>query len=285
MKSLSPEHYLALIDQALAEDIGTGDVTTLALVPEDRMAQAAVVTRQGLVVAGIGISRDVFKRVDSTLKIELRIQDGKPALENQQLMIVKGKARSILAAERVALNFLQRLSGIATLTRSCTDFSSVNSCRLLDTRKTTPGWRKLEKYAVRCGGGVNHREGLFDMVLIKDNHLALLTGSQEERIKTAVAACRRRYPSLAVVVETESMEQVEAAIQAKPDRIMLDNMCPDCLREAVTLIGKRCKTEASGGISMEEIPSVAETGVDYISLGGLTNTVPSMDISLEMVEE
>jgi nicotinate-nucleotide pyrophosphorylase (carboxylating) len=194
---------------------------------------------------------------------------------------VAGPARALLTAERVALNFVQRLSGVATLTAKFVDAVRGTKARILDTRKTTPGLRALEKYAVRCGGGQNHRFGLFDLVLIKDNHLAVLGEAAPNPVAAAVAAARRQYPQLQVEVEADTLAQVEQAIAAGADIILLDNMTPDALRAAVQLVAGRARTEASGGVNLATVRAIAETGVDFISVGALTHSAPAVDIALD----
>lgn len=274
---LDPEEICRAVRAALDEDIGAGDVTSQATVPANAMAQAAMVARQELVLAGIQFAETAFRETFPDVQLTRAADDGAAVRKGAKLLSVYGNARAILSAERVALNFVQRLSGIATLTRKFVDAIAGTSAKILDTRKTTPGWRHFEKYAVRCGGGENHRFGLFDMVLIKDNHLAALGGN----IAAAVQAAREKYPTLKIEVEADSLEQATQAADAGADIILLDNMNPRELRKAVTLVKGRCKTEASGGVTLETVRAIAETGVDYISAGALTHSAPAADIALD----
>ena len=279
--TLDPEEVRRAVRLALEEDIGTGDVTSAATIPEDARAAAVMVARQPLVLAGIAFAEAAFDPNQTTC----HIKDGELVPKGAKLITVDGKARSILAAERVALNFVQRLSGIATLTRQFVDAVRGTTAKILDTRKTTPGWRRFEKYAVHCGGGHNHRFGLFDMVLIKDNHLAALRHDAPDPITAAVQRTRSKYPHLKVEVETDTLAQVEQALKAGADAILLDNMTPEQLRAAVKLVNGRAKTEASGGVNLSTARLIAETGVDYISVGALTHSARAVDIGLDFVEQ
>jgi nicotinate-nucleotide pyrophosphorylase (carboxylating) len=272
---------LEIIRRALSEDIGTGDVTTLATVPADAMAAAVMVAREPLVVCGLPLAEAVFKEVSAKIEMERQAEDGARANRGQTLLRLRGPAGSILTAERVALNFVQRLSGIATLTARFVEAVAGTHARILDTRKTTPGLRQLEKYAVTCGGGTNHRAGLFDRVLIKDNHLAALRQEPPNAIEAAVRRAREKYPKLEVEVEADTLEQVEQALLAQADVILLDNMSNEDLRAAVWLVNGRAKTEASGGVSLASVRAIAETGVDYISVGGLTHSARAVDVALD----
>jgi nicotinate-nucleotide pyrophosphorylase (carboxylating) len=283
---LSSDEIGRAVRAALAEDIGTGDVTTLATVPEETTVTAAMVAREPLVVAGLDLAEAAFLELCPQARIERAASDGERVPRGFALMeILKAPARPILSAERVALNFVQRLSGIATLTAKFVEAAAGTPARILDTRKTTPGWRRLEKYAVVCGGGMNHRFGLFDGILIKDNHLAALGQERPNAIEAAVRRARARYPQLSVEVETERAEQVEQAARAGADIILLDNMSVEQLRAAVALVNGRAKTEASGGINLSNTRAVAETGVDYISVGALTHSARAMDIALDFAIE
>jgi len=265
---------------ALEEDIGSGDVTSLSLVPEEAVANAVMVARESLVLAGIELAEAAFRDLSSAVQSERLISDGQRANAGSILLRLSGPARAILSAERVALNFLQRLSGVATLTAQFVEAVRGTKARILDTRKTTPGWRRLEKYAVRCGGGQNHRFGLFDMVLIKDNHLAALAG-ESAPIAIAVERARKKFPRLKVEVEADNLEQVEAAASAGADMILLDNMAPEQLRMAVKLVQGRALTEASGGVNLGTVRAIAESGVDFISAGALTHSARAVDIALD----
>ncbi len=266
---------------ALAEDLGEGDVTTQFFVPEELRAQGRIVTREKAVVAGTNVAAEVFRRVDSETKADILRQDGSEVAAGDVIMELKGRARSILSAERVALNFLQRLCGIATLTREFVQAAANPLVKIIDTRKTTPGLRAYEKAAVVAGGGDNHRFGLFDMVLVKDNHLATASGLSDlaERIRQI----RKEKPRLRVELEADNLEQVRAFVELDGvDIILLDNMPPAQLREAVALRRKSIKFEASGGITLKNVRRVAATGVDYISVGALTHSARAIDLSLEL---
>ena len=280
----SLDAYAHLIDRALIEDVGSGDVTSLSVVPKDCLASARMVARQALVVAGLEVVREVFRRVDVALAVSMRVKDGDSLSAGAEILSVTGPARSILSSERVALNFAQRLCGIASLTRAYVKELEGLPCEILDTRKTTPGWRVLEKYAVVCGGGRNHRAGLFDMAMIKDNHLAVLDGSQRQRITKAVARVKSVYPDLRVEVEADTVEQALYAAEAGADAVLLDNMNLPTLRKVVGSVAGRAKTEASGGIMLDNLRGVALTGVDFISVGALTHSAPSADIALDIAK-
>ncbi len=266
-----------LIDRALAEDLGPGDVTTEAIVPEDALGEGVILAKAEGVLAGLPIAGEVFRRVDSKIHFTPEAQDGEPVAPGQLVARLSGPLRGILTAERVALNFLGRLSGIATLTSRYVEAVAPYRAVILDTRKTTPGWRLLEKYAVRCGGGRNHRLGLYDMVLIKDNHIAA-AGS----ITAAVERARASEVKLPIEVEVRTLGELEEALSLGVDRILLDNMDLATLREAVKLARGRAELEASGGISLKNVEEVAATGVDYISVGALTHSAPALDLSLEI---
>jgi nicotinate-nucleotide pyrophosphorylase (carboxylating) len=273
-----------MVRQALREDIGAGDATTLATVPETALASALVVAREPLVACGLPIAEAVFQEVSPAVAVERKTEDGQTAKKGQTLLRVRGPARAILTAERTALNFAQRLSGVATLTARFVEAVAGTRARILDTRKTTPGWRQLEKYAVATGGGLNHRFGLFDRILIKDNHLAALRLEPPNPIAAAVRRARERYPQLEVEVEADTLEQVEQALLARADIILLDNMTVENLRAAVWLVNGRAKTEASGGVSIGSVRAIAETGVDFISVGALTHSARASDIALDFEE-
>ena len=278
-RAASPEELARLVGAALAEDIGTGDRTTEWTVAAGRGVVAAVVAKANGVVAGTGLVPLVFASLDPGVAVELRVGDGDRVRNGQEVAHLDGPARAILTGERVALNFLQRLSGIATLTRAYVDAVQGTGARILDTRKTTPGLRALERAAVRAGGGQNHRFGLFDMVLIKENHIRA-AGS----ISEAVAAVRRaNREQLQVEVETTTLPEVREAVNAGVDRILLDNMTIERLSEAVAFIkgsSPSVKTEASGGVSLATVREIAGTGVDFISVGALTHSAPALDLSL-----
>jgi nicotinate-nucleotide pyrophosphorylase (carboxylating) len=266
---------------ALAEDIGLGDVTTLATVPSGTLATARLVAREPLVLAGLELGLAVFRELDRDLKVSGLLADGSRVEAGGTLGTLRGAAQALLTAERVALNCIQRLSGIATRTAAFVDAVAGTGTRILDTRKTTPGWRRLEKYAVTCAGGTNHRQSLGDLVLIKDNHLAALRGAAPNPVAAAIAGARRHYPYLKVEVEADTLEQVRQAIEAGADIVLMDNMSPDQLRDAVRLCKGHALSEASGGVRLEEARAVAASGVDFLSVGALTHSARWMDIGLD----
>ena len=270
------------IDIALREDIGDGDVTTEFFIPKNAQASARIVARERAILAGAQTAAEVFRRIDKNLRVSVLPKDGTEINAGESVMEVQGQASSILKGERVALNFLQHLSGIATLTRTFVDAAANKHVRILDTRKTTPGIRALEKAAVVAGGGTNHRFGLFDMALIKDNHLAL--NANFDAFAKAVRKFREAYPNLKIEVEADKLEQVHAILKIDGvDMILLDNMKPAEIREAVALGKKRkMKFEASGGITLKNIRQIAATGIDYISIGALTHSPRAIDFSLEI---
>ena len=278
---LSAKEIRPAIQAALAEDIGRGDATTLATVPETAVAKALMRAREPLVVAGIEFAEMAFRDLSRKMKIVRRMRDGERAGAGETLLEISGPARAILSAERVALNFVQRLSGVATLTAQFVDAAKDTGAQILDTRKTTPGWRRFEKYAVACGGGKNHRIGLFDMILIKDNHLAALWNEKPNAIAAAVQRARNKFPKLKVEVEADTLEQIAQAADAGADIILLDNMNLRQLREAVKLVNGRAKTEASGGVNLKTVRAIAATGVDFISAGALTHSAHAVDIGLD----
>ena len=266
---------LELIDRALAEDLGEGDLTTAAVVADGAGARARIEQKAPGVPAGLRVAEKVFERVDPDLRWHAHADEGRWR-EGGLLAEVAGSAASILAAERVALNFLGRLSGVATLTARYVQAVEGTGARILDTRKTTPGLRALEKEAVRSGGGVSHREGLFDAILVKENHAALAGGVSE----AARLALAEAPPGVPVEVECATLAEVAGALEAGVQRLLLDNMAPAQLREAVALAQGRAQLEASGGITLDTVRAVAETGVDYISVGALTHSAPALDVSL-----
>ncbi|MFN3407816.1 MAG: carboxylating nicotinate-nucleotide diphosphorylase [Limisphaerales bacterium] len=279
--TLHPEEVRRAVRAALAEDLGTGDVTTLATVPEEATARAVMRAREPLVVAGLAFAAAAFRELDPRVDVSLSVNDGARVESGGALLAVAGPARALLSAERVALNFVQRLSGVATATAAYVAAIADTGVQLLDTRKTTPGWRAFEKYAVACGGGRNHRFGLFDLVLIKDNHLAALRDAAPNAVAAAVQRARAQFPQLKVEVEADTLEQVRQAVAAGADIILLDNMPPETLREAVALVGGRAQTEASGGVNLQTIRALAETGVDFISVGAITHSARAVDIGLD----
>lgn len=279
-----------LIDLALAEDLSDdADVTSRATIPAAARGRAAFVARSPGVLAGLEAAERVCLRVDHTLQFAALRQDGYRVGKGETVATVEGAMRSILIAERTALNFLQRLSGVASLTRQYVDALAGLPAQVLDTRKTTPGWRLLEKYAVRMGGGTNHRVGLYDMVLVKDNHLAALRSTghgKANEIEAAVAEARALFPKLPVEVEVDSLVQLDQALACRPDIVLLDNMTTEQMREAVArrnAAAPGVKLEASGGVNLDTIRGIAETGVDRISVGALTHSAKALDIALDYV--
>jgi nicotinate-nucleotide pyrophosphorylase (carboxylating) len=278
---LSVAEIRQAVQLALAEDIGSGDATTLATVPETATARALLRAREPLVVAGLAFAEVAFRELSTAVKIERLVKDGQRVGEGETLLKMSGPARALLSAERVALNFVQRLSGIATLTAQFVEAVKGTRAQILDTRKTTPGWRRFEKYAVTCGGGHNHRLGLDDMVLIKDNHLVALRGEKPNAIAAAVRRAREKFPKLKIEVEADTLEQVEQAAEAGADIVLLDNMDLKQLRQAVKIVNGRAKTEASGGVNLANVRAMAGTGVDYISVGALTHSARAVDMGLD----
>lgn len=279
LASLPPLLYEPLIRRALEEDLGrAGDLTSDAILPPDLTAEAAVVARKAGRIAGLPAAVSAFSILDPTLRVELRSADGRDAAAGEVLAVVRGAARSILSAERTALNLLGRLCGVATATRDLVALVAPHGTRIVCTRKTTPGLRALEKYAVRAGDGSNHRFGLDDAVLIKDNHVALAGG-----IRPAVERARAYVGHLVKIeVEVDSLEQLGEALDLKVDVVLLDNMSLETLREAVRMAKGKALTEASGGITPQTAPAVAATGVDMISVGWLTHSSPALDVALDV---
>jgi nicotinate-nucleotide pyrophosphorylase (carboxylating) len=274
-----PGHLVeGAVRAALAEDLGlVGDITTNAIVPAAATAAGVLVARRPGVIAGLPLAEAAFRALDPEVRFEALVGEGQPVAAGAAAARVSGRARALLSAERVALNFLGRLSGIATLTRRYVDAIAGTRARIIDTRKTTPGLRALEKYAVRAGGGMNHRTGLFDAVLIKDNHIVAAGG-----IGAAIEAARARAGHMVKIeVEVDTLDQLAEALQHRIDAVLLDNMTPDELREAVRMAAGRVLTEASGRVSLETVRAIAETGVDLISSGSLTHSAPVLDIGLD----
>lgn len=269
----------ANVRSALREDIGSGDITA-QLIPAERQARAQLITREAAVISGCAWVDEVFRQIDPTVSLEWLVEDGQQVLANQPLLRLSGPARAILSGERAALNFLQTLSAVATRCRQYADLVSGTGVRLLDTRKTLPGLRLAQKYAVTCGGCDNHRIGLYDAFLIKENHIAACGG-----IAQAVAQARHIAPGKPVEVEVEDLQELQQALAAGADIIMLDELSDADMREAVRLCGGRAKLEASGGIHAGNLRSVAETGVDYISLGTLTKDIKAVDLSLRLLAD
>lgn len=280
------DHSETLIDLALAEDIGAGDVTSQYFIPENRSARAFVTARTEGVVSGVELAARVFTKVDPETEVEVLIPDGSRVTDGALLIRVSGKARSILTAERTALNFIQRLSGTATLTAAYVEQTKSTRARILDTRKTTPGYRLLEKRAVVDGGGVNHRLGLYDRAMVKDNHLVAEGGL--ESLQTAISRLKSEKPDVEVELEGDQLDQVRGFLGLEGvDHILLDNMSLDELRQAVELRGEARKPflEASGGVNLNTVRGIAETGVDFISVGALTHSAPALDIGLDFIPD
>jgi len=275
-----PPEWLEAIQRALAEDIGPGDVTTNSIVPPEAMMRGHILAKQEGVIAGLDVAQAVYHAIDPEVKFYPQVEESAWVRRGQILAIVHGRARSLLTAERTALNFLGRMSGIATLTRRFVEAVSGTKAVILDTRKTAPGLRIFDKLAVRRGGGQNHRFGLYDMILIKDNHIDFV-GS----ITEAVTRARAGAPGLPVEVEARTLEDVREALELGIDRILLDNMSLEMMGEAVRLVAGRVKLEASGNITLENVRAVAETGVDFISCGALTHSVRVFDLSFDYVQE
>ncbi len=268
----------SIVKAALEEDGAENDITSIATIVSDRRQRCTMVARRAGVIAGIPLARESFRQRDPRASVRSTVKDGQRVDAGTPVLFITGHVRGLLSAERVALNFMQRLSGVATLTHEFVDAVAGTNARILDTRKTTPGWRRLEKYAVRAGGGLNHRMDLGAAVLIKDNHLAALDGD----VSMAVSRAREvAPPGTPIEVECDGVAQVERAIIAQADIIMLDNMKPSQLREAVKLIDGRAVTEASGGVSLQNVRTIAETGVDWISVGALTHSARSLDLALD----
>ncbi|SEK55651.1 nicotinate-nucleotide pyrophosphorylase [carboxylating] [Sphingomonas palmae] len=266
----------AFVSATLAEDMGEGgDVTSAAVIPADARFTAVMDSRDAITVAGLEIAAALFRRLDPDAQIELLVSDGDRVAAGANLMRVEGNARALLTAERSALNTVQHLSGIATLTRSYVDRIEGTRATLLDTRKTIPGLRRLEKYATRMGGATNHRMGLWDAAMIKDNHVAVAGGVAEAAARAKAAGVAR------IIVEVDRVDQIEPALAAGATHLLLDNMTPAILRGAVTLVGERVPTEASGGVTLETIRAIAETGVDFVSVGRITQSAPAADIGLD----
>jgi nicotinate-nucleotide pyrophosphorylase (carboxylating) len=268
----------AAIRLALEEDLGSGDITTLAVIPENVRVRAEIIFKQAGVLAGIPVFRRVFESIDPSVEVTPLLDEGSYVDKIPTVVaVLEGPARAILTGERTALNFLQRLSAVATRARSFAQLASANSTKILDTRKTTPGLRVFEKYAAGIGGATNHRFGLFDAILIKDNHVRLAGG-----VARAVRLAREKQPNIKVEVETTTLDEVREALSENPDVILLDNMRPEQIREAIQIISGKCSVEVSGGVNFENIAGYLIPGVDAISIGALTHSAGSIDISLEI---
>ncbi len=263
-----------LIDRAFQEDIFDGDVTTNAIVDETQQARAVWVAKESGIIAGLDVAKQVFEYLDPLVEWDPNVEEGTSVDEGSEIVTINGQARALLTAERIALNIAQRMSGIATMTRKFVDAVNEYPAKILDTRKTVPGFRELDKYAVKTGGGTNHRMGLYDMAMIKDNHI-VAAGS----IGKAVTKVQKENPDIKIEVETTSLSEVDEALAAGADVIMLDNMSIEQMNKAVKIIGSKAKTEASGNVTLDTVKEIAVTGVDYISVGVLTHSVKAFDIS------
>ncbi|MEW6702302.1 MAG: carboxylating nicotinate-nucleotide diphosphorylase [Bacteroidota bacterium] len=278
MKELNKKNFEKVISTALKEDIGKRDVTTDLLIPKKEKAAASFIAKQDGIIVGLDIAKQVFKKLDEKIIWKNFVDDGAKVKAGTKIAEVKGSARALLSGERTALNFLQRMSGIATLTSVYVEKVSGTNAKILDTRKTVPGLRLFDKYAVKCGGGTNHRIGLYDMVMIKDNHIKA-AGSITEAVKQIKKNLKRK---MKIEVETANLDEVKEALNAGADIIMLDNMSLQEMKEAVATINGKTKVEASGKVNLENVRAVAETGVDYISVGALTHSVKALDISMKI---
>lgn len=285
IKYLTKQAVLKFIDTALKEDIGDGDHSSLGAIPEDLNQEAQLLIKDDGIIAGLSLAEWIFARFDKTLEVNLLLKDGDEVKSGDVGLTVKGKARSILTAERLVLNCMQRMSGIATYTRKMTNLMDGTSVKLLDTRKTAPNFRICEKWAVKIGGGENHRFGLYDMIILKDNHVDY-AGGIKEAITSTQKYLKDSKKNLKIEIETRNIEEVKQVLEVGGvDVIMLDNMLPSLMKEALQLIGKKYKTEASGGITEKSIREIAETGVDFISVGALTHSYTSLDLSLKAVKK
>ena len=273
------DQTIGLIAQSLAEDIGRGDITTLATIPESLAGGGFVKAKSSGILCGQEVFNEVFRRVDPSVKMTWHFLDGQAVSVDQKCVSFAGPMRSILIAERTALNFIQRMSGIASLTNRYVELTRHTKAKIIDTRKTTPIWREIEKYAVRTGGGANHRMGLFDMFLIKDNHITA-AGGIAQAIQRAIRYNDEAGLQCAIEVETKNLDEIHQVLRFPVSRIMLDNMPIDDMRKAVGIIAGKCEVEASGGVSLTTVKAIAETGVDLISVGALTHSASAMDLSL-----
>ncbi|MBR4572508.1 MAG: carboxylating nicotinate-nucleotide diphosphorylase [Prevotella sp.] len=271
-----------LIDLSFAEDIGDGDHTTLCCIPEDAMGKNRLIVKEDGILAGVEVAKEVFRRFDPTLQVEVLIEDGAEVKKGDIAMYVTGKVQSLLQTERLMLNIMQRMSGIATMTHKYQQalIDAGTKTRVLDTRKTTPGMRMLEKEAVKIGGGMNHRIGLFDMILLKDNHIDF-AGGIHNAVSRAKEYCKKNGKDLKIEVEVRNFDELRQALEEKPDRIMFDNFTPEDTVKAVEMVNHQCETESSGGITFETMIPYAKAGVDFISFGALTHSVKGLDLSFK----
>ena len=271
-----------LIDLSFAEDIGDGDHTTLCCIPADAMGKSRLIIKENGILAGVEVAKEVFRRFDDTMQVEVLIGDGVPVKKGDIAMVVTGKVQSLLQTERLMLNIMQRMSGIATMTHKYQQalIDAGTKTRVLDTRKTTPGMRMLEKEAVKIGGGMNHRIGLFDMILLKDNHVDF-AGGIHNAISRAKQYCKDKGKNLKIEIEVRNFKELEEALQEQPDRIMFDNFTPEDTVKAVEIVNHQCETESSGGITFDNMIPYAKAGVDFISFGALTHSVKGLDMSFK----
>ena len=271
-----------LIDLSFAEDIGDGDHTTLCCIPEDAMGKSRLIVKEDGILAGVEVAKEAFRRFDPTMQVEVLINDGAEVKKGDIAFVVSGKVQSLLQTERLMLNIMQRMSGIATMTHKYQQalIDAGTKTRVLDTRKTTPGMRMLEKEAVKIGGGMNHRIGLFDMILLKDNHVDF-AGGIHNAISRAKQYCKDKNKDLKIEIEVRNFKELEEALAEKPDRIMFDNFTPEDTKKAVEIVNGQCETESSGGITFDTMIPYAKAGVDFISFGALTHSVKGLDLSFK----
>lgn len=285
LKKLDSKHYSDLVDLAINEDIGKGDITTQSVNLPEESFMGVFTSREEGILAGVDLLPYILKKISPSSKIKLLLKDGAKLKRGTKIAIIKGPTSGVLMAERIILNFLQRLSGIATITHQFVSKVEGTKCQILDTRKTTPGWRNLEKYAVLCGGGINHRIGLYDAVMIKDNHIASLSKTSDTPIREGVTRARKNVGnSIKIIVEVDTLNQMVEALTVSPDVILLDNMDLQKLKKAVQLRNKtmpQILLEASGGVNLKTVQKIAKTGVDRISVGALTHSVKALDIGLD----
>ena len=284
MNQLNPDVLARIVAVAIEEDVGAGDITTSSVIEKNRQAKGDIVVEEDCVVAGMPVAQLLYETLDEELDFQKEVEDGKDVQKGTVIARLYGYARSILTGERVALNFLQRLSGIATLTSRFVARTKQFGTKIMDTRKTAPGLRYLEKYAVRAGGGSNHRMGLYDMFLIKDNHLRAIGGDKEQAVATTIERARKFNPNVQVEIEVETLQEFEQALKAQPDMILLDNMPLGDINEAVKLARGEVVLEASGGVTLDTVEEVARTGVDCISVGALTTAARGINMTMELTE-
>ncbi len=271
-----------LISLALDEDIGAGDATSVSVIPRNLTAEAVLVCKEDCVCAGLPVAEAVFKAINRNIRFTSKVKEGQHCKKGTVMAVVKGNARSLLTAERTVLNFFQRLSGVATISAKFAAAAKGTKTEILDTRKTTPGWRNLEKYAVAVGGASNHRIGLYDRIMIKDNHRELAGLEGAGGLRRSIEKARMAFPKLEIEAEADRLEEVREAADAGADYILLDNMSNEMMAEAIRINAGRAKLEASGGITLDRIPSIAKLGVDYISAGALTHSARAIDISMDI---